>query len=85
MDYYKEIKKYLEENDCTKVLKALNYDQAILSNFSFGSNILFSNSSYVFLYLEQAATFLAQSLNVLCKSSDNQIAKQYQVKFSLFF
>lgn len=79
MDYFKEIKNSLEENDSSKVFKSLGYDQDFLSNTPFGSNLLFSSNSYIFLYLEHAATFLAQSLNVLCKSSENSIVKQYQV------
>ena len=79
MDYFKVIKQSLEENNCSKVFKALNYDQDFLSNMPVGSSILFSNNSFVFIYLEQAATFLAHSLNVLCKSTDNSLPKQYQV------
>ena len=84
MDYFKDIKKSLEENDFSEVAKALNYDQDIFSNVSPGSNILLSNNSFVFIYLEQAATFLAHSLNVLCKSSDNSLAKQYQVNILIY-
>lgn len=79
MDYFKEIKTSLEENDCSKVFKALNYDQDFCANASAGQNICLSNNSFILIYLEQAATILAQSLNVLCKSTDNPISKQYQV------
>ena len=81
MDYYKELKASLEENDCLKVFKSLNYEQDFFSSISVGSNILLSNNSFIFIYLEQAATFLAHSLNVLCKSGNESslLLKQYQV------
>jgi hypothetical protein len=81
MDYFKVIKQSLEENNCSKVFEALKYDQDFFSHVPVGSNILFSNNSFVFIYLEQAATFLAHSLNVLCKCSDSSLLKQYQVNF----
>ena len=79
MDYFKEIKSSLEENDCLKVFKSLNNDQDFFSSIPDGSNILLSNNSFLFIYLEQAATILAHSLNVLCKSGENSLVKQYQV------
>jgi hypothetical protein len=86
MDYAKLIKSLLDEANFVKLLEHLNLDKELLAgNVISGkvANIVCSNSSYVFVYLEQVASILAISLNKLCKSNDESnclLVNSVQVK-----
>ena len=79
MDYFKVIKSYLEENNCTKALANLHLDADTILKAGLDSNLCCSNSSFLFVYLEQAASFLSLSLNRLCKSPNQSIDGSIQV------
>jgi hypothetical protein len=87
MDYSKEIKSFLENNDFQRVLNELKLDKdLILKSIKNEPNLCCSNSSFLFIYLEQEAIFLAFSLNRLCKSKeDDSFLHSFQVNFNLLF
>lgn len=70
MDYSSAIKKYLENSDLKSILDEFKLEKDSLnSNLT---NICCSNDSFLLIYLEPAAAFLALSFNKLCKSTDNK-------------
>jgi hypothetical protein len=83
MDYSKLIKSILEESNLSGVLDELRVDRDSLANCKAYTNICCSNGSYVFIYLEQTASFLALSLDRLCKSEDKSFIKSFQVEIFL--
>ena len=82
MDYSKEIKSSLENSDFLTVLNELKLDkELILKSVLNDPNICCSNDSFLFIYLEQEAVFLALGLNRLCKSNeDGAFIRSFQVK-----
>ncbi|CAF0715754.1 unnamed protein product [Brachionus calyciflorus] len=80
MDYSTTVKKSLEENSLLEVLNAFDLEKEnILSLKQSNPNIVCSNNSFLFIYLEQSACFLALSLNHLCKTQNlNQYSKSFQ-------
>ena len=79
MDYSSAIKKYLENSDLKSILDEFKLEKDSLnSNLT---NICCSNDSFLLIYLEPAAAFLALSFNKLCKSTDNKsLFDSFQVK-----
>ena len=80
MDYTKSIKSYLENNDFLDVIAQFKLDKEQLLN-SLNNNVsLCSNNSFLFIYLEQSAVFMALSLNRLCKTTEKtQFIDAFQV------
>ena len=82
MDYSKLIKSLLESNELNSILDELQLDRDSLLT-QVVRNICCSNNSYVFIYLEQSACFLALSLDRMCKSEDKSYSKSFQVSLVL--
>ena len=80
MDYYKTIKGCLEDEDSLKLIECLGLDPELILKASIDSNLCCSNNSFLFIYLEQAASFLALSLNRLCKTKEKSVVLSIQVK-----
>jgi hypothetical protein len=76
MDFSKNIKTCLENKDFLAILSEFKLDKDLISN---DSNICCSNSSFLFVYLEQSAAFLALSFDRLCKSSDSSYKQCFQL------
>jgi len=83
MDYSKEIKSCLENINFQRALNELKLDKdLILKSLKNEPNICCSNSSFLFIYLEQEAIFLTLSLNRLCKSKEeDSFLNSFQVNF----
>jgi hypothetical protein len=84
MDYSKLLKSLLEDNDLRGVLDELHVDRDTLLNCQSQNNICCSNGSYLFVYLEQSASFLALSLDRFCKSEDREFIRSFQVLVQVF-
>jgi hypothetical protein len=81
MDYSSFLKETFESNDLISILKQFNLDSELVCNSLNDSNICFSNSSFFFVYLEQAACILALGLNKLCKSNEKSFNQSFQVNW----
>ena len=81
MDYSKILKNSLETKNFLEIINFFEIDakENILNSLKTNSNILCSNNSFLFIYLEQSACFLALSLNHLCKSQDTNYLQSFQV------
>ncbi len=79
MDYSKILKSLLEDNSLRSVFDELHVDRDSLLNCQTQNNICCSNGAYTFVYLEQTASFLALSLDRLCKSDDKSFIRSFQV------
>ena len=81
MDFAKDIKKLLEEsNEIEEILTSLRLDKEAVISAAQDANLCCASSSFIFLYLESFTSFLAISLNRLCKSFENSLSKACQVK-----
>jgi hypothetical protein len=77
MNYSQVIKRYLENETIRCVLEEeLKLPIDVLEAASNEANLCCSNDSYIFIYLEQPAAFLALSLDKLCKWGENASYKE---------
>ncbi len=71
MDYSKQIKSCLEDSAILRQsLTDIHLDVTHLLTASPQHNLCCANASYLFIYVESAASFLALSFNRLCKSTE---------------
>jgi hypothetical protein len=84
MDFLSNLKSQLDEADLNSVLENLKLEKEILySSFSNYNYSFCSNKSFLFIYLEQVATFLALSLSKLSNSGEsNNFSDSFQVSFN---
>ncbi len=72
MDHLYNIKSHLEDADLKRVLEYFKLEEDILNiSFSNYNYCICSNKSFVFIYLEQVAAFLALNLNKLSNCHEN--------------
>ncbi|RNA02513.1 Nuclear pore complex [Brachionus plicatilis] len=80
MDYSNELKFRLEKNDILDVVEEFKLDkETIFESLQTNPNILCSNDSFLFIYFEKSACFLALSLNHLCKNKDAPFKQSFQL------
>lgn len=79
MDFSKVIKSSLENDNCLDVIKKFKIDTENLTEAARSSHLCCSNDSFLFIYLEQTASFLTFGLNRICKSTGTPLADSIQV------
>ena len=79
MDYSKTLKSCLENVNCLNIIKKFKIDPETLTEAALNSDLCCSNDSFLFVYLEQTASFLTIGLNRICKSTETPLADSIQV------
>lgn len=78
MDYSKTLKSCLENVNCLNIIKKFKIDPETLTEAALNSDLCCSNDSFLFVYLEQTASFLTIGLNRICKSTETPLADSIQ-------